>query len=248
MVLKKKNSSNSNRTLGYAINGKKSKSEQFNLGEVYRHIRTNIDFSNVTNTIKVINLTSTQPSEGKTTTAINMAFAYAGIHEKVLLIDCDLRKPQIHKYFKVSNKFGLTNLVLEYAQNKVFEAPSLEMITDKTFKGYLSVIAAGSQVPNPAEFIESDNFKEYINHIKEYYDFIIIDCPPIGAVSDAVPLSGQCDGTIFIYSTKDTDKKEAKLAIENLKRNRVNILGTIMTKVDADRNGKYGYYSYEEYR
>lgn len=248
MVLKRKSPNKTNRTLDYTINGKMSKSNQFDLGEVYRHIRTNIDFSNVSNTIQTINLTSTQPGEGKTTTAINMAFAYAAIHEKVLLIDCDLRKPQIHKYFKVSNKYGLTNLVLEYAKNKTFVAPNLEMITDKSFKGYLSVIPAGTQIPNSSEFIESENFQEYIKNMKRYYDFIIIDCPPIGAVSDSIPTSVVCDGTLYIYSSKDTDKKEAKAAIDNLLRNRVNIIGTIMTKVDVNRNGKYGYYSYEEYK
>ena len=99
----KKNKNVDKRTLDYALRNN-NKNVQFDVKEVYRHIRTNIGFSNVSAKIKVINLTSTQPGEGKTTTAINLAIAYAGIYENVLLIDCDLRKPQIHKYFKLSNK------------------------------------------------------------------------------------------------------------------------------------------------
>lgn len=242
----KKDKDNEKRTLDYAL-GRRGNSLQFDVKEVYRHIRTNIGFSNIANTIQVINLTSTQPGEGKTTTAINLAIAYAGIYENVLLIDCDLRKPQIHKYFKLSNKTGLSNYVLDYSTTREFKLPDIKKITDSSFKGALSILPAGIHVPNPGELIESDNFKKFIEHLKKYYDFIVIDCPPIGAVADAIPLSNLSDGTIFVCSSQDTDKRAAKAAIENLKRSNVNILGTVLTKVEPDHSGRYGYYSYDYY-
>ena len=240
----KKNKNVDKRTLDYALRNN-NKNVQFDVKEVYRHIRTNIGFSNVSTKIKVINLTSTQPGEGKTTTAINLAIAYAGIYENVLLIDCDLRKPQIHKYFKLSNKEGLSNYVLDFSTSASFHLPDIKKIRDESFKGVLSVLPAGIRVPNPGEFIESDNFKKFIDYLKGFYDFIIIDCPPIGAVADAIPLSTMCDGTVFICSSQDTDKRAAKMAVENLKRAHVNLLGTVLTKAEADHSGRYGYYSYE---
>ena len=153
----KKNKNVDKRTLDYALRNN-NKNVQFDVKEVYRHIRTNIGFSNVSTKIKVINLTSTQPGEGKTTTAINLAIAYAGIYENVLLIDCDLRKPQIHKYFKLSNKEGLSNYVLDFSTSASFHLPDIKKIRDESFKGVLSVLPAGIRVPNPGEFIESDNF------------------------------------------------------------------------------------------
>ena len=244
-MFKKKND-NEKRTLEYAL-GKGKSSLQFDVKEVYRHIRTNIGFSNISNKIKVINLTSTQPGEGKTTTAINLAIAYAGIYENVLLIDCDLRKPQIHKYFKMSNKEGLSNFVLDYATIGNFKLADIKKITDSSFKGALSILPAGIHVPNPGELIESDNFKKFIEYLRHYYDFIIIDCPPIGAVADAIPLSNVSDGTVFVCSSQDTDKRAAKTAVENLKRSNVNLLGTVLTKVEPDHTGRYGYYSYDYY-
>ena len=102
-------------------------------------------------------------------------------------------------------------------------------------------------MPNPGELIESDNFKKFIEYLRHYYDFIIIDCPPIGAVADAIPLSNVSDGTVFVCSSQDTDKRAAKTAVENLKRSNVNLLGTVLTKVEPDHTGRYGYYSYDYY-
>lgn len=231
------------RTLKYALNNETD--DDYRIDEIYRHIQTNIDFSNVSKELKIINLISTQPAEGKTTTAINLAIAYASVYQKVLLIDCDLRKSQLHNYFKLSKKEGLTTHVLDFAKTKEFKLPNVKTITDETFQGKLSIMSAGTKVPNPGEFLQSTSFKHYMEHLKEYYDFIILDCPPIGIVSDSVPLCHLADGTVFVYSSEITDKRAAKEAIKTLKRIGAHIIGIVMT--DVEHYKKYNYYYYDDY-
>lgn len=221
-----------------------SKSQQFDYGEIYRQIRTNIEFSNISNKTKVINITSSRPGEGKTTTAVNLAVVYATIYDKVLLIDCDFRKPQIHKYFKISNSEGLSNLLLDYTKTGVFSHDYFKQIKHSSFKDRLTVLPTGEKVPNPTELLSSQVFKDFLEKQKEEYDFIIIDCPPIGAVSDAIPIGNVVDGTIFICSSLLTPGKEAKNAIQVLKKNHCNLLGCVLTQMDTNHNNHYGYYHY----
>jgi len=233
------------RTLKYALNN--DKENDYHIDEIYRHIQTNIDFSNVSKELKIINLTSTQPAEGKTITAINLAIAYASVYQNVLLIDCDLRKSQLHNYFKLSKKDGLTTHVLDFAKTKKFKLPEVKTINDVTFQGTLSIMSSGTKVPNPGEFLQSESFKRYMEHLKEHYDFIILDCPPIGIISDSVPVCHLADGTVFVYSSEITDKRASKEAIKTLKRIGAHIIGIIMTDVDHYKNYKYNYYYYDYY-
>ncbi|MCD7809656.1 MAG: CpsD/CapB family tyrosine-protein kinase [Erysipelotrichaceae bacterium] len=218
---------------------------QFDYGEVYRHIRTNIEFSTVDNEISSIALTSTQPFESKTTTALNLAIIFAAKYERVLIIDCDLRKPRLHQYLNVSNQTGLTNALKDYSKNKFISEEPFKKITDASFAGYLTVLTSGSKVPNPNEILSSNTFKNFIAELKNTFDFIIIDCPPISNVSDAVPISHAVDGTLFICSCQDTNRKDAINALSILKQSNVNVIGTVLTKADTYHNG-YGYgYGYK---
>lgn len=238
-MFKKKKQDNNRSTIITLSNNNNS---QFNYSEIYRQIRTSIEYSNISKNVKVINITSTQPSEGKTTTAVNLAAVYAGFYENVLLVDCDFRKPQIHKYFKLTNKEGLSDLLLEYSKTKSFSNNYFKGVKHSTFKNKLTVLPTGGKVPNPADLLSSEAFSKFIEEQKNNFDFIIVDCPPIGAVSDAIPIGNIVDGTIFVCSSMNTSRKEARSSVERLKQNGCNVLGTILTHTEAAHSGHYGYY------
>ena len=215
---------------------------QFDYAEIFRSIRTNIEFSNVDHPVKSVAITSTQPSEAKSTTAINLAMIFATKYERVLLIDADLRKMMLHRYLKISNKAGLTNALIDFGKNKRINAEFLQRINNESFKGSLHILTAGMHVPNPSELLSSDTFKEYMEQLKQYYDFIIVDCAPVGAISDAIPVGNVVDGTVFVVSAKDTKRKDAAGCVELLKRSNVNVIGSILTKADASHGAHYYYY------
>lgn len=221
---------------------KQKKHAQFDYTEVFRHIRTNIEFSNVDNPIQSISITSSQPGEAKSTTALNLAFIFATKYSKVLLIDCDLRKTMLHRYLRMSNKCGLTDALIDFGKTHRYNNEYFQKISDSSFIGTLSVLTAGVHVPNPSELLSSDTFKEYMKTLKQNYDFIIIDCAPIGAISDAIPVGNAVDGTIFVVSAQDTKRKDAAACVDLLKRANVNIIGSILTKADFGGSGSYHYY------
>ncbi|MFQ6793923.1 CpsD/CapB family tyrosine-protein kinase [Thomasclavelia sp.] len=228
----------------FLITQPERKHTKIDFKEVYRHIRTSVEYSTVGQNVKAINVTSSIPGESKSTTSINLAMIFATKYEKVLLIDCDLRKSTIHRYLKLSNSRGLTNALMEYGEEKKISSKCFQFYEDESFVGKLSVLTSGVKVPNPTELIGSDIFKQFINDLKQLYDFIIIDCPPIMAVSDAIPIGNVVDGTVFVCSSTITNRKDAKASIEVLQKNNVNILGTILTQVEQDgaHNGYYHYY------
>lgn len=223
-------------------NKKKNKSKQFDQMEVYRQLRTNIEYSSFHKDIQVINVTSSNPAEGKSSVASNLAMVSIAKYNKVLLIDCDIRKPVQHKIFKVSNKMGVSNLMKDIEELNVDNESYFKKFKDNTSEGKLYVLTSGKSVPNPAELLSSEKFKNMIDLFRKNFDFIIIDCPPLNAVSDAIPVSRVADGTIFVTSARDTNKKDAKNALTVLKRNGANVLGCVLTKVDMQMRSYYNYY------
>ena len=221
---------------------KSKRQSQFDYAEVFRHIRTNIEFSNVDNPIKSIAITSTQPGEAKSTTAMNLAFIFATKYKKVLIIDCDLRKTMLHKYMKLSNSHGLTDALIEYGKTRHFNDEYFQTLKDPSFSGLLYVLKAGIHIPNPSELLSSDTFKEYMKVLKQNFDFIIIDCAPIGSISDAIPVGNAVDGTIFVVSAKDTKRKDAAQCVDLLKRSNVNVIGSVLTKTESGSGSYYYYY------
>lgn len=216
---------------------------QFDYVEVYRHIRTNIEYSTMDKELKAIAITSTQAGEAKTTTAMNLAFIFAAKYEKVLLIDADLRKQTLHKYMRLSNKSGLTNALMDFQKTRKIDKEHIQTLNHESFIGQLSVMTAGISVPNPSEILGSALFKDFIETLKNQYDFIIIDCAPVGTISDAIPVGNATDGTIFVCSSQDTKRKDAAGCVSLLQRNNVNVLGSILTKTEDDASGhKYYYY------
>lgn len=222
------------------VDSTKNKSQQFDEMEVYRHLRTNIEYSSVDKKIHVINITSTQPGEGKTTTSTNLSIVSSGQYGRVLLVDCDMRKPQVHKRFNISNRFGLSNVLA--GDNVNIPDSYFSKFKDKDTEGVLYVLPAGVKVPNPTELLSSEKFKEFIECMRMRFEFIILDCPPVLSVSDCIPVSRVSDGTLFVVSSKDTDKNDAKTALQQLQRNGANVIGTVLNKVD--KTNESSYYSY----
>lgn len=222
------------------VDSTKNKSQQFDEMEVYRHLRTNIEYSSVEKKIHVINITSTQPGEGKTTTSTNLSIVSSGQYGRVLLVDCDMRKPQVHKRFNISNRFGLSNVLA--GDNVNIPDSYFSKFKDKDTEGVLYVLPAGVKVPNPTELLSSEKFKEFVECMRMRFEFIILDCPPVLSVSDCIPVSRVSDGTLFVVSSKDTDKNDAKTALQQLQRNGANVIGTVLNKVD--KTNESSYYSY----
>lgn len=206
------------------------------VSEQYRKLRTNIDFSNLNTEIKVINLTSTYPGEGKTVTCINLATVYAQSKLKTLLVDLDLRKPKIHRAFELPNKGGISGFITN-------DYPIDDAIIN--VGEHLDVLVAGEKVPFPAEVLVSTKIKQMFADLKGKYDRVIIDCPPLTAVADATIISNYCDGTIYVVASRNTNREIAKGCIKDLTENGATVIGGVLTRVQK-RDQYYGmeYYYY----
>ncbi|HHV58977.1 MAG TPA: CpsD/CapB family tyrosine-protein kinase [Clostridiaceae bacterium] len=207
--------------------------------ESYRALRTNIQFCCVDKQIKTLAVTSCNPEEGKTTTAINLAIFNAKAGSNVLLVDCDLRKPAIAKRFGIRNPLGLTNFITGHA--------TLDKVANETSIPNLSVISCGPIPPNPSELLTSKMFTSFLSNMEEFYDIIIIDTPPLGAIIDAAIISSKTDGVILVLSSGKVDFKSAKKVISQLEQANARILGTVLNKVNKKSYGNYySYYYYNE--
>ena len=204
------------------------------ISEAYRGIRTSIQFSNLDKKIKVINVTSSKQGEGKTTVLANLATTFANLEKKVLILDGDLRNPTIHRMFELSNVCGLTDVLLE---EKSFE----ECVYCTDTKN-LHVLTCGAIPPNPSEMLASNKMTEFVNSLKDRYDYICIDTPPIGVVTDAGIVSTYSDGCIFVVGAKESEIETVKISIERLESLGANILGGILNKFEVSK-GSSDYYS-----
>ena len=157
--------------------------------ESYRRLRTNIEYSSFDDKYKVIVVTSSFPEEGKSTTAGNLAISMSDTEKKVLLIDCDIRKPSLHKKFKISNSKGLTELIMGRS--------SFDEVSYK-YNENLTVITSGSKVPNPSELLASEVMNIFLQEARENFDYVVIDTPPVQLVTDAQILSSKADGTLLV--------------------------------------------------
>lgn len=239
-MIKKPLNKDTTKAIKAAKNSKKQ--SQFDYGEIYRQLRTSIEYSSFQKNLQVVNLTSTNPSEGKSSVSSNLAMVSIAKYANVLLIDCDLRKPVQHKIFKVTNKIGLSDLLLNIEHFDEYDDSYFQKFKDNTSEGKLYLLTSGTKVPNPQEMLASEKFKKMIEVLRKRFDFIILDCPPINAVADAIPVSNISDGTIFVISSRETNKNDAKAAITQLKRNGANLLGTVLTKVETEHTNYYNYY------
>lgn len=200
--------------------------------ERYRILRTNIEYSSYDHKIKTIVVTSSEVGEGKSTTASNLAISFAQIGKKTILIDCDLRKPSIHKLFEVSNIKGLSEALIG---DKELD----ECIY--SFNENLDILTSGHIPPNPSEMISSIRMEKLLKELSLSYDYIIVDSAPIQAVTDAQILSVKADGTIMVVRAEKT-KKDSILSSKNLlEKVGANIIGIVLNGIE-NKNKEYYYY------
>lgn len=208
--------------------------------EAYRGLRTSIMFSKAEKSPQVIQVSSSSPGEGKSTTSSNLAAAFAMAGSKTLLIDCDMRKPSLHKIFSADRNKGITNILTS--------APSQNGISFATNVENLSFCPVGPLPPNPSELIGSARMGAFIKHLREKYDRIIIDTPPVTAVTDAAILANYADGVILVVEAFETSRKPARNALERLKASGATILGVILNNVQSKDSeyyhNEYYYYYY----
>ncbi|MED3955202.1 CpsD/CapB family tyrosine-protein kinase [Priestia aryabhattai] len=204
------------------------------VAEQYRTIRTNVQFSDTEQDIKSIMLTSTGPGEGKSTTASNLATVYAQQGLRVLLIDADLRKPTSHYTFRLENHVGLTNVLTKQS--------TLGQAVQATEVPELFLLTSGPIPPNPAELLASNNMTELLKEMKEEFDMIIFDTPPVLAVADAQILANQVDGSILVVSSGKTDKEAAVRAKELLLKANAKVLGAVLNNRKMEEGSDYYYY------
>ncbi|MBO5143541.1 MAG: CpsD/CapB family tyrosine-protein kinase [Clostridia bacterium] len=206
--------------------------------EAYRTLRTNLEFSLANGDLKTILVTSSHVSEGKSSTAANLATVFAMQDKKVVLIDADMRRGIQHKKFDISNQNGLSN----YLANMSFNEKNFIKNTDIP---NLSVITCGHVPPNPAELVSSPRMKELLDGLKEDFDIIIIDGVPVLPVTDSVILSSIVDKVVIVACYGETHKDELKSVKTALDNAGANIAGVILNKVEMENKcyGKYSKYS-----
>lgn len=214
--------------------------ESVTFNEEIKKIRTNIKFSSVKEDIKVICVTSSLPGEGKSLISANLAASFAQYSENVLLIDCDMRKGRQRKLFNIpaNDELGLSKLLI----NKNWENDYKNYIKQTNIKG-LSVIPTGIYPPNPSELLTSERFLNLLTKLKEDYDRIILDCPPIEGLSDALVVSSISDTTVLVAKYKSTPINLLEKSKKALDKIGSKLSGVILNNVDKEPNTYYyGYY------
>ncbi|RIX45880.1 polysaccharide biosynthesis tyrosine autokinase [Paenibacillus nanensis] len=206
------------------------------ISESYRSLRTNIEFASVDEPLQVIMVTSAGPGEGKSTTISNIAITYAQTDKKIILIDADLRKPTAHHTFSVSNRWGLSSVLSKQCE--------LEEAIQKTNVPNLDLLTAGVIPPNPAEMLGSKRMSELIAQLKETYDIVLIDTPPLLAVTDAQIVSTKSDGAILVVDQGRVKRDIAKKAVQNLRTVNARILGVVLNNVKRKASEEAYYYYY----
>ncbi len=217
-----------------------SDKNKFAIVESYKVARTNIMFSLAANEKKVFAVTSYSKGEGKSTASSNLAISFSKMGKKVLLIDADMRRPNIHNIFKLNNSAGLSNVVSKMISFE--EAVKCDVITD------LDVLVAGTIPPNPSELMCSNSFIKMIEKLTEEYEYIIIDTPPVGVVADALLLKDLIAGFVVVVREKVTTHRDLSKLLESMKLADTKVLGLVEVGCDISaRKGKKKYYYYQYY-
>ncbi|WP_350020183.1 CpsD/CapB family tyrosine-protein kinase [Priestia flexa] len=202
--------------------------------EQYRTIRTNIQFSNVDSDIRSIMVTSSFPSEGKSTTTANLAVVFAQQGKKVLFVDADLRKPTVQYTFQLENHVGLTNVLTRQT--------TLRSAVQTSHIESLSILTSGPIPPNPAELLGSQTMEDLMNEMYENYDIIIFDTPPVLPVADANILANLCHGIVLVVKSGGVDRDSALKATEILKGAKGKLLGAVVNQKKQSEGNYYYYY------
>ncbi len=208
------------------------------VAESFRALRTNLEFANASSPVKTLLVTSPGPGEGKSTVLVNLAMALKMGGKRVGVIDCDLRRPTIHKLFNIRNGMGLS----EYFRGRVNHIDIIQMVEENLF-----VVTSGKLPPNPAELLTSDKMFEFIEKFSTVVDIILMDTPPT-MLTDPIALSARVDGAILIVEPRTTKIGAAQSALERLQQANARVLGVVFNKVPRKLAKNYHYYYADHYQ
>lgn len=205
----------------------------FAVKEAYNAIRTNLLFTQQGEKCPIFVVTSPTANNGKTINSINLAVSFAQMGKRTLLIDADMRNPTIHRMFSISVKNGLSEILAGLTDN---------ISVSKTDVENLSVLTAGKIPPNPAELLSSARMDKLLEFVKEHYDCVFIDTPPINLVTDSTIFAQKVTGYIVIVKTDTTNTHDVKTTVTNIEQIDGNILGFILNDVNSEKKKYYSYY------
>ncbi len=207
--------------------------------EAYRTLRTNLEFSALDKPLRTMVVTSAGADEGKSTTLANLAVTMAQAGKRVILVDCDLRRPSLHSVFEVRNNCGVTDLLRD---DSLLAHPPLQ----DTPIANLKVITSGQLPPNPSELLGSRRMGDVIQGLLNYADILLFDAPPIIAVTDAAILSSKVDGVLLVLSAGKTSRDHAKKAQALLEKAHARLVGAVLNNARLDSSMNYYYAETEE--
>ncbi len=205
--------------------------------EAYRTLRTNIEFTSVDTPLRTILVTSSVPGEGKTTTAANLAVAFAQSGRRTLLLDADLRKPGVHRMFDLPNAHGLTSLLRA-------DDAATESLTSPTEQEHLRVMSTGPLPPNPAELLGSQRMRTVLQRLASEFELVVVDSPPLQAVTDAAILASIADGTLFVVDAGRTRRGAVQQGREALAKVDARAIGVVLNRLSERLQSEYYYYRY----
>jgi len=202
------------------------------VSEAFRSLRTNLQFSGINSPLKSILITSASPSDGKSSIAANLATVVAQNDKDVVIVDSDMRRPTMHKIFKLSNRIGLSDYFIRTPDK-------MTGVVKKTMVNNLSVITSGSLPPNPSELLSSTKMRDVITLLAKHFDMVILDSPPLLAVTDALVLTQSVDGIILVVDPKKTKRAAIRQAIEQIQRLNARLLGVVLNNIKIKRSSYY---------
>lgn len=205
--------------------------------EAYRRLSTTLQFLNVDSGSRALLVTSSMPSEGKTTTAINLALALAESHQRVLVIDADLRRPKVGDYFGLESAAGLTTILIGRAELR-------DVVQPYGAEGNIHVLASGEIPPNPGELLGSRRMHALLKQASSEYDAVLIDCPPVLPVADAGVLARIAGGALVVTGAGQTHRGQLAQTLDSLEKSGGRVTGIVLNKLRRDASGGYGYYGY----
>ncbi len=208
------------------------------ISEAYRTLRTNLEFTSLDKPITSMVVTSAAPEEGKSTTLANLAVTMAQAGKRVILVDCDLRRPSLHRMFDAKNAPGFTDMMRDDA---LMKNPPLQ----ETKISGLRLLASGTLPPNPSELLASRRMNDAITALQQHADVILFDAPPIIAVTDAAVLASKVDAVLLVLSAGKTKREHARKAKALLDKVNARLIGTVLNNVKGEAS-MYQYYSSEE--
>lgn len=205
------------------------------VAESFRTLRSNLQFSEFGKNIKIIVVTSANPNEGKSEVSINLAASLAQQGKRVIIIDADMRKPTQHKLIELNNTEGLSTFLL-----KKSGVDSINHLTINDVN--LDVLTSGPVPPNPSEMLASSSMDETLKAFEDFYDYVIIDTPPLLAATDAQVLASISDATLLVVDIKKSKRRQIIEAKRRLDHVGARLLGVIMNKIDSHKDTYYYYY------